>query len=88
MALDVILDGLELAIYEVTGLASNSLRSVCQCLPSAGIKGMGHHPWPSDVEVYILLVMSSGHLCLCYYPVAFFPLFNSFLLKGLFYLYK
>jgi hypothetical protein len=34
---------LELTLW--TKLSSNSQRSGCLCLPSAGIKGMSHHSW-------------------------------------------
>lgn len=48
----VVLTALELALY--TRLVSNSQRSTCLSLPSAGIKGMCHHCLASICRLYLL----------------------------------
>lgn len=52
----IILAVLELSMW--TSLASNSQRSSCICLPSAGTKDMHHHTWPFLFS-YLVLGMES-----------------------------
>jgi hypothetical protein len=61
----------------LTRLLSNSQRSTCLCLPSAGVKGVCHHAWPSVPPldtVYSIVI----HLCPCL-PVWAWPPLDPFL---------